>query len=105
MAGANDELRRDLARERAAREIVDLALSEAIAQAAVWRARAIELGADAGEWQEDGLQRPLLQVIDDELVARGWKIEDALYVSPEGERYGNVEGAVTAQSFREIGRA
>ena len=49
---------------------------------------------------------PLLHVIFDALKERGWTIrEDGMFVDPEGNCYGTVEGAITAQTFREIARA
>lgn len=46
---------------------------------------------------------PILHVIFDALVARGWKITgEGLFVDPEDNQYGTVEAAITAQCFREI---
>jgi hypothetical protein len=48
---------------------------------------------------------PLLHVIFDALVERGWTLGDGYFRDPEGNRYANVEGAITAQTFREIAAA
>lgn len=47
-------------------------------------------------------QPPLLKVIFDELTKRGWKLDGAAYIDPEGNRHGSLEAAIAAQSFREI---
>lgn len=48
-------------------------------------------------------QTPLLQVIFDALTERGWTIEDGIFIDPEGNRWGSVGAAVTAQTYREVG--
>lgn len=48
---------------------------------------------------------PLLQVILDALRERGWTLDGAVYIDPEGNRHHSLEDAVTAQTFREIARA
>ena len=46
---------------------------------------------------------PLLHLIFDGLRERGWQITaDGHFIDPEGNKYGNVEAAITAQTFREI---
>lgn len=48
---------------------------------------------------------PLLHVIFDALLERGWTIGTDHFTDPEGNRYANVEAAVEAQTFREIAAA
>lgn len=49
---------------------------------------------------------PLLQEVFNALAARGWRVDDeGVYVDPEGNRYGTLEAAITAQTFREIADA
>jgi hypothetical protein len=48
---------------------------------------------------------PLLDVIYAALKERGWTIAGSYYVDPEGNRYGNLDAAIMAQTFREIGAA
>lgn len=55
-----------------------------------------------GRRTEDRRLPPLLHVIFDALLERGWTIAAECFVDPEGNRYANVEAAVEAQTFREI---
>lgn len=56
-------------------------------------------------------EEPLLQVIFDALVERGWEMRDdpdrqkTLFVDPEGNEWDSVETAIRAQTFREIAQA
>lgn len=78
---------------------------EASTQAAFWRQRAIELGADEAEYR-NSIGRPmppLLGVLYHELKLRGWTTDGAGFVDPEGNQHATVDAAVLAQSLREIG--
>lgn len=45
---------------------------------------------------------PMLHLIFDGLKERGWRIEAGHFIDPEGNKYGSVESAIEAQTFREI---
>lgn len=45
---------------------------------------------------------PLLSVLYSELRIRGWEIAPGYFIDPEGNRWGNIEAAITAQTMREI---
>lgn len=47
--------------------------------------------------------RPLLATIFEGLKARGWALpDDGTFVDPDGKAYATLDGALAAQSFREI---
>lgn len=47
-------------------------------------------------------QSPLLQIIFDALKQRGWRIENGVYIDPDGNRCLSLEQAIHHQSLREI---
>lgn len=56
---------------------------------------------------DDDQPSPLLHVIFDALRERGWATtaspsSGSILIDPEGNRYGSVEAAIEAQTFREI---
>jgi len=48
---------------------------------------------------------PILSTIFGALKVKGWSIGPGRYTDPEGNHWGSIEEAVTAQTMREIARA